>query len=74
MAGGNEGEDGGDEEDREGLGDRSRDWLHRDRGSDRLDLLGAIPGYELGNEEGADGEEEGFEAAGISVRRCLLER
>lgn len=60
--GGNEGADGGNEEDGEGLGDRAGDWLDRGRGGDCLDLLGAIPGYELRDEEGPQGEEEGFEA------------
>lgn len=64
---GNEGEDGGDEEDGERLGDRPRDCLHRDRGSDCLDLLGAIPVYELRDEKGPHSEEEGFEAVGMSV-------
>lgn len=63
--GGKEGDDGGDEEDGEGFGDGSRDWLHGDRGGDRLDLLSAIPGYELGDEEGSNCEEEGFETVGL---------
>lgn len=68
--GGNEGEDGGEEEDGEGLGDWPRHRLHRGRGrgSDCLDFLGAIPGYEPGNEEGPHSEEEGFEAVGMSVQ------
>ena len=65
---GKEGEEGGDEEDGEGLGDRPRDGLHRDRGGDCLDSLGAIPVYELGYEEGPYSEEEGFETVGMSVR------
>ena len=66
--GGKEGEDGGDEEDGEGFGDWWRDWLHGDWGSDRLDLLGAIPGYEFRDEEGSQGEEEGFETVGMLVQ------
>lgn len=69
---GDEGEDGGEEEDGEGLGDRPGDRLHRGRRSDRLDLLGAIPGYELGDEEGPHCEEEGFEAIGMSVRPAMV--
>ena len=65
--GGDEGEDGGEEEDGEGFGDGSGDWLHGYRDSDRLDLLGAVPGYELGDEEGAQSEEDGFEAVGMLV-------
>ena len=66
--GGDEGEDGGDEKDGERLGDGPGDWLHGNRGSDCLDPLGAVPGYELRDEEGPHSEEEGFEAAGMSVQ------
>ena len=72
--GGEEGEEGGGEEDGEGFGDRSRDWLHGDRGSDHFDLLRAIPGYEFRDEEGSQGEEEGFEAVGMSVQLRLVGR
>lgn len=70
--GGNEGEEGGDEEDGEGLGDGLGDWLYKDRRSDCLDLLGAIPGYELGDEERPQCEEEGFETVGMSVEAGLV--
>lgn len=66
--GGQEGEDGGDEEDGEGFGDGLRNWLYGDRGSDGLDLLRAIPGYKLRDEEGSEGEEEGFETVGVSAQ------
>lgn len=69
---GKEGEDGGDEEDGEGFGDRPGDWLYKDRRSDCLDLLGAIPGYELGDEERPEREEEGFETVGMSVEAGLI--
>ena len=72
--GGKEGEDGGDEEDGERFGDWWRDWLHGDRGSDRFDLLRAIPGYELRDEEGSHGKEESFEAVGMSVQIGLVGR
>ena len=69
---GDEGDDGGEEEDGEGLGDGPGEWLHRGGGGDRLDLLGAIPGYELRDEEGAQSEEEGFEAVGMLVLTWLV--
>lgn len=65
--GGDEGEDSGDEEDGERFGDGPGDWLHGDRGGDGLDGLGTIPGYEFRDEEGANSEEEGLDAVGMSV-------
>ena len=64
---GGEGEEGGDEEDGERLGDGLGDRLHRDMGGDCLDILCAVPAYELREEQGPQGEEECFEAVGMSV-------
>lgn len=62
---GGEGEYGGDEEDGKGLGNGGGDGLDGDRGCDCFDVLGAVPGYELRDEEGPKGEEEGLEAVEV---------
>ena len=45
--------------------------MARQRGGDGLDSLGAVPGYEAGDEEGAQGEEEGFETVGREGLVCI---